>query len=137
MVDYGFVFLHQTLTAQNSWIGMGTLALGAFFVQIGYREMIQSLQSLEVDELAITHQFSTKIIRVRWNEIKTYVLNHKRFIAIGKQSQILLDLNLQRGWPFRERAQFRQWIERKMNEVGATRETLSGVPAHHAIKIKP
>ena len=140
LIDVGIFFLYRALSGYHSPMLLMNLLLAVNLIWLGYREMIRSLQTVEVDEIAITHQFSIGIIRVQWDDIKTYVLNEKRFVALDAYDQILLDLDLHAyggDWPFGECERVRQHIERKMNEVGALQTSAMYLRQRRGVKIKP
>lgn len=116
------IMLSATYNAPACFI-IGSLAFG-----FGLNEIVSSTQSLELTPTTIIYQTAFRIARVEWAEIGSYVLDGDRFMALSRQSrEILLDIGLtaddQAGWPSAERARAVEWIERKMQEVGAARKS--------------
>ena len=106
----------------------------------GFDKIFRTTQSLELTPSEIIYQTAFKIVCVEWDEIGNYVLDADRFVALGKQNQeVLLDLTLnadhQSGWPCADCAQAVEWIEHKMPEIGATRQSATWLHETYGIHI--
>ena len=140
LATFGVVSLCQFLSGHNDW-PVGFLFY-LYLLSLAFLRINTVTQSLEVTETEIIYQTAWKITRVQWHEVNAYVLTDTNFIAVDKQQgKILLDLDLRSDgkihWPVAKCAQFKTFIERKMTEVGASKESRGSLYYHHAVKIKP
>lgn len=109
---------------------------------VGLDKILHTTQSLEITPTEIIYQTAFRIACIKWDKIGSYVLDADRFVALDKQhGKILLDIELRgddnTAWPAQECAQVVKFIEQKMNEVGAYRESTLWLRHNHGIKIKP
>lgn len=116
------------------------LVLGLPSWLFGLDKIARTTQSLEITPTEIIHQTAFKIARVEWDEIGSYVLDADRFVALSKHNgEMLLDLTLnandQTGWPFADCTRAVEWIEHKMQEIGATRQSASWLRQSYGIHI--
>ena len=121
----GLAFLVQVfLDTNNSPLG---LPVGIFTLWLGYNQIQEATQSLEINDSALIYQAAWKIVALPWAEIGAYVLNDERFVAFDQHGKIVLDIGLRGndycGWPVQECLRIRNFIQQKMNEVGAARKS--------------
>lgn len=135
----GLILLLKVFSGSGDWLSYLLLILGALV--FGFNQIQEATQSLEISESALIYQSARKIVHLRWDEIGGYVLNDERFVAFDQQSKILLDIGLRGNdylaWPVQECAQTRNFIQQKMNEVGAARISSLSLCKDHGFQFKP
>ena len=136
----GLCLYAQALDAHPIW-PLSILAAGCV-TAFGFALIIDAARTLEVDEFSIAYQNVFSVKRIEWTDIDAYILDNDRFIAIDTfRHRILLDITLRgddkRDWPVEECARIRQFIQRKMNEIGAQPQSFTSLRNTHGIKFKP
>ncbi len=136
----GLTGLYQILNGQQNW--PAGLIFGFYCLLLGFSRINRTTQSIEVTETEIIYQSAWKVTRVPWQGIAAYIFLNERFVALNKQQgKILLDINLRSedktDWPVKECAQVKERIQRKMNEVGACRESIPSLHYNYKNRIKP
>ena len=136
----GLILLPHFFSVANNW---PAYALGTFLcLTFGYGRICETTQTLEISDSGLVYQSAWKIVHLRWDEIGGYVLNDERFVAFDrKERRVLLDIGLRSSdyleWPVGDCLHTRQFIERKMDEVGAARISSLSLPQRNKVHLKP
>lgn len=124
----------------DSFNGPGYCAISFPLLAWGFTQIVRTTQSLEITPTEIIYQTAFEIARVEWDEIDTFVLDADRFVALSERDKrILLDLTLraddQAGWPHADCTRAVEWIEHKMQEIGASRQSATWLRGAYGIHI--
>ena len=135
----GLAFLVQVfLDTNNSPL---YLPVGIFTLWLGYNQIQDTTQSLEINDSALIYQATWKIVALPWAEIGAYVLNDERFVAFDQHGKIVLDIGLRGNdyakWPVKECLYIRNFIQQQVNEVGAARVSSLTLHKKHDLQWKP